>query len=101
MEFHPTRNRVIIYQETEEKKPTTSASGNIVIAEDPKKQEKQAVGIVGECGPECETVKKGDKVIYDKYSAAEVELGDKYRDPENHYKLLILFEEDISVILKD
>lgn len=101
MKFKPLGNRIIIYtdKEGESQGGVTKTKGGIYIPNN-KPTDKQAIGYIGECGPLCQEVKVGDKVIYDKYAGNEVTIGDKIKD-EDYKQLLILMEEDVSVIIEE
>jgi chaperonin GroES len=89
MSFQPLANRVLVERVDE---PQKTASG-IIIPDNAK--EKPQEGIVLEIGPEVEEegqIKKGDKVVFGKYSGTEITIDGK--------ELLILTSDDILGILK-
>ncbi|OHD62089.1 MAG: co-chaperone GroES [Spirochaetes bacterium GWF1_49_6] len=73
MSIKPLGNRVLILME---EKKTKTQSG--IIIPETANQEKTTEGIVAAVGTdEAITVKKGDKVIYDKYAGTQVKADDK------------------------
>ncbi len=84
MALKPLKARVVAVKE---EAPTTTKSG-ILLGE---AKEKPAYAVVESVGPEVETVKKGDKIIYKEYSTTDVKIeGVDY---------IILNEEDILATL--
>ena len=90
MKVKPLADRVIVKLEKNEAK----TAGGIIIPD--TAQEKTQQGVVMETGPGTEkekiTVKKGDKVMYDKYAGTQVKI-----DGEEH---LILKMADIVAIVE-
>ncbi|RUM45001.1 co-chaperone GroES [Hydrogenimonas sp.] len=89
MSFQPLANRVLVERVDE---PQKTASG-IIIPDNAKEKPQEA--IVLEIGPEVEEeghIKKGDKVVFGKYSGTEITIDGK--------ELLILNSDDILGILK-
>ena len=73
MSVKPLGNRVLIKME---EKKTKTQSG--IIIPETANQEKTTEGIVEAIGTdEAITVKKGDKVIYDKYAGTQVKIDEK------------------------
>jgi len=86
MKFKPLKDRCFVkYSENEEK-----TAGGLYIPDSAK--EKPQRGTVESVGPEVKEVKKGDEILFDRYSGSKVKLDD------NEY--LIIKEEDILGILK-
>ena len=90
MKIKPLADRVLVKNE----KPETKTMAGIIIAE--AAQEKTQTAVVVEVGPGTEdekiTVKKGDKIMYDKYAGTPVKI-----DGEDH---LILRMSDIIAIIE-
>ena len=89
MSFQPLANRVLVERVDE---PQKTASG-IIIPDNAKEKPQEA--IVLEIGSEVEEeghIKKGDKVVFGKYSGTEITIDGK--------ELLILNSDDILGILK-
>ncbi len=91
MKVKPLADRVLVKPEKAESK---TASG-IIIPD--AAQEKTQTAIVEEIGPGTEkdpvTVKKGDRIMYDKYSGTQVKIdGDEY--------LIVKMSDIIAVIEK-
>ena len=95
MKLRPLHDRVIVKREAEERK----SAGGIVIpdtaTEKPVRGKVIAVGTgkmndKGELNPM--NVKKGDKVLFGKYSGTEVKVGNE--------ELLVMREEDIMGIIE-
>ena len=84
MTLKPLKKRVVAIKE---EAPTKTKSG-ILLGE---AKETPAYAVVESVGPEVETVKKGDKIIYKEYSNANVKIdGTEY---------IIVEEEDILATL--
>ena len=90
MKIKPLVDRVLVKNE----KPETKTMAGIIIPE--AAQEKTQTAVVVEVGPGTEdekiTVKKGDKIMYDKYAGTPVKI-----DGEDH---LILRMSDIIAIIE-
>ena len=95
MKMRPLSDRVIVKRLDEEE----TTSGGIIIPDTAKEKPQQgkviAVGdgrltVTGKVGPM--TVKKGDRVLFGKYSGNEIKI-----DGEEH---LIMREEDILAVIK-
>ena len=90
MKIKPLADRVLVKNE----KPKTKTMAGIIIPE--AAQEKTQTAVVVEVGPGTEdekiTVKKGDKIMYDKYAGTPVKI-----DGEDH---LILRMSDIIAIIE-
>jgi chaperonin GroES len=78
----PLFARVVVQPKTAEE---TTASG--IVLPDTLSKEKPAEGSVVSVGPDCKAVKKGDTVVFKKYSPTEIKL-----DDTEYY---LLDEEDI------
>jgi len=86
MKFKPLKDRCFVkYSEHEEK-----TAGGLYIPDAAK--EKPQKGSVEAVGPEVKEVKKGDEILFDRYSGSKVKLDD--------IEYLIIKEEDILGILK-
>lgn len=90
MTLKPLADRVLVKNE----KPETKTASGIIIPE--AAQEKTQTATVVEVGPGTEdekvTVKKGDKIMYDKYAGTQIKI-----DGEEH---LILKMSDIIAIIE-
>ncbi len=90
MKIKPLADRVLVKNE----KPETKTASGIIIPE--AAQEKTQTATVVEVGPGTEdekvTVKKGDKIMYDKYAGTQIKI-----DGEEH---LILKMSDIIAIIE-
>lgn len=90
MKIKPLADRVLVKNE----KPETKTASGIIIPE--AAQEKTQTATVIEVGPGTEdekvTVKKGDKIMYDKYAGTQIKI-----DGEEH---LILKMSDIIAIIE-
>lgn len=90
MKIKPLADRVLVKNE----RPETKTAGGIIIPE--AAQEKTQTATVVEVGPGTEdekvTVKKGDKIMYDKYAGTQIKI-----DGEDH---LILKMSDIIAIIE-
>lgn len=84
MALKPLKDRVVAYME----KPLEKTKSGILLGE---AKEKPAYAVVESVGPDVKDIKKGDKVIYKEYSAAEVKIDDT--------EYVILKEEDILATL--
>ncbi len=85
MEFKPLADRILVKPlESEEK-----TKGGIVLPE--TAQEKPQEGEVLAVGKDVKEVKKGDKVLFTKYSPTEIKIDDE--------ELYVLKEEDILGII--
>ncbi|OHD54148.1 MAG: co-chaperone GroES [Spirochaetes bacterium GWF1_51_8] len=88
MSVKPLGNRVLIKME---EKKTKTQSG--IIIPETANQEKTTEGIVDAIGTdEAITVKKGDKVIYDKYAGTQIKIDDK--------DFLLLSMDDILAVVE-
>lgn len=90
MKIKPLADRVLVKNE----KPETKTASGIIIPE--AAQEKTQTATVVEVGPGTEdekvTVKKGDKIMYDKYTGTQIKIAG-----EEH---LILKMSDIIAIIE-
>lgn len=90
MKIKPLADRVLVKNE----KPETKTASGIIIPE--AAQEKTQTATVVEVGPGTEdekvTVKKGDRIMYDKYAGTQIKI-----DGEEH---LILKMSDIIAIIE-
>lgn len=90
MKIKPLADRVLVKNE----KPETKTASGIIIPE--AAQEKTQTATVVEVGPGTEdekvTVKKGDKIMYDKYAGTQIKI-----DGEDH---LILKMSDIIAVIE-
>ena len=90
MKVKPLADRVLVKLEKNEAK----TAGGIIIPD--TAQEKTQEGVVLEVGPGTEkekiTVKKGDKVIYDKYAGSQIKI--------NGEECLILKNADIIAVVE-
>ena len=90
MKVKPLADRVLVKLEKNEAK----TAGGIIIPD--TAQEKTQEGVVVEVGPGTEkekiTVKKGDKVIYDKYAGSQIKI--------NGEECLILKMSDIIAVIE-
>ena len=80
MALKPLKDRVVAIVE----KPLEKTKSGILLGE---AKEKPAYAVVESVGPEVESVKKGDKIIYKEYSTTEIKIDDK--------DYIILKEEDV------
>ena len=91
MKIKPLADRVLVKND----KAETKTSGGIIIPE--AAQEKTQTATVVEVGPGTDenkiTVKKGDRIMYDKYAGTQVKI-----DGEDH---LILRMSDIIAVIED
>ena len=86
MTFKPLKERCLVkYSEHEEK-----TAGGLFIPDAAK--EKPQKGTVEAVGPDVKEVKKGDVVLFDRYSGSKVKIDDD--------EFLIIKEEEILGILK-
>lgn len=84
MSLTPLKNNVV----AKIKKPLEKTESGILLGES---KEKQAYAVVESVGPEVETLKKGDKIIYKEFSTTNVKIeNDDY---------IILKEEDVLATL--
>ena len=67
------------------------SKGGIIIPE--KSQKKSSIGEVLQAGPECDTCKKGDVIMYEPLAGTEITA-------ENEEKLLIMMEHSVMMIMK-
>ena len=95
MKIRPLQDRVLVKRVEEEEK----TQGGIIIPDTAKEKPQQGIVVAAGPGKANEDgkvrpldVKKGDKVLFGKYSGSEVEL-----DGEEH---LIIREEDILAIMQ-
>ena len=93
--IHPLGDRVVVRRSEEEQK----TKGGIIVPDTAKEKPQQAVvvavgpGRVSDEGKRiAPEVKKGDKVLFGKYSGSEITMGDE--------EYLILREEDILAIIE-
>ena len=90
MKIKPLADRVLVKND----KAETKTSGGIIIPE--AAQEKTQTAVVVEVGPGTEenpiTVKKGNRIMYDKYAGTQVKI-----DGEEH---LILRMSDIIAVIE-
>ncbi|MBI5142971.1 MAG: co-chaperone GroES [Nitrospirae bacterium] len=85
MEFKPLKDRVFVkYSESEEK-----TAGGLIIPDAAK--EKPQRGTVEAVGGDVKEIKKGDVVLFDRYSGSKIKL--------DNVEFLIIKEEDILGIL--
>ena len=85
MKFKPLKDRVFVkYSESEEK-----TAGGLYIPDAAK--EKPQRGTIEAVGSETKEVKKGDVVLFDRYSGSKIKIDD--------VEYLIIKEEDILGIL--
>lgn len=83
-------NKVLVEKEEEKKEEERTPSGLYI----PQTQSKQAMherGTVVQIGPECETVKEDDFIIYDKMAVRSLEMNGK--------EYVLLNEESIVGVL--
>ena len=86
MKFKPLKDRVFVkYSENEEK-----TSGGLYIPDAAKEKPQQ--GKVEAVGSEAKDVKKGDTILFDRYSGSKVNL--------DNVDYLIIKEEDILGIIQ-
>ena len=84
MTLKPLKDRVVAVVE----KPLEKTKSGILLGE---AKEKPAYAVVESVGPEVNTVKKGDKIVYKEYSTTEIKVDEK--------EYIILKEEDILATL--
>ena len=70
MALKPLKDRVVAIVE----KPLEKTKSGILLGE---AKEKPAYAVVESVGPEVESVKKGDKIVYKEYSTTEIKIDDK------------------------
>ncbi|MCR4947766.1 MAG: co-chaperone GroES [Treponema sp.] len=91
MKIKPLADRVLVKND----KAETKTAGGLIIPE--AAQEKTQTAVVVEVGPGTDenkiTVKKGDRIMYDKYAGTQVKI-----DGEDH---LILRMSDIIAVIAD
>jgi len=80
MALKPLKDRVIAVVE----KPLEKTKSGILLGE---AKEKPAYAVVESVGPDVQSVKKGDKIVYKEYSTTEIKVEEK--------DYIILKEEDI------
>lgn len=80
MALKPLKDRVIAVVE----KPLEKTKSGILLGE---AKEKPAYAVVESVGPDVQSVKKGDKIVYKEYSTTEIRVEEK--------DYIILKEEDI------
>ena len=80
MALKPLKDRVVAIVE----KPLEKTKSGILLGE---AKEKPAYAVGESVGPEVESVKKGDKIVYKEYSTTEIKIDDK--------DYIILKEEDV------
>ena len=86
MKLKPLKDRVVVsYSEEPEK-----TAGGLYVPDSAK--EKPQVGKVEAVGSEVKDLKKGDMVLFDKYSGSKVNVDDKEQ--------LVIKEEDILAIVE-
>ena len=90
MKIKPLADRVLVKND----KAETKTAGGLIIPE--ATQEKTQTAVVVEVGPGTEenpiTVKKGDRIMYDKYAGTQVKI-----DGEDH---LILRMSDVIAVIE-
>ena len=84
MALKPLKDRIVAKVE----KPLEKTASGILLG---SSQEKPAYAVVESVGPEVETVKKGDKIIYKEFSTTEVKI--------DNTDYIILKEEDVLATL--
>lgn len=84
MALKPLKDRIVAKVE----KPLEKTASGILLG---TSQEKPAYAVVESIGPEVETVKKGDKIIYKEFSTTEVKV--------DNTDYIILKEEDVLATL--
>ena len=80
MALKPLKDRVVAVIE----KPLEKTQAGILLGE---AKEKPAYAVVESVGPDVESVKKGDKIVYKEYSTTEIKVDEK--------DYIILKEEDV------
>lgn len=90
MKIKPVGNRILVKQESQEE---ITKSG--IVLPDTTDKEKKAIGVIVEVGNGAEIsamgLKKGDKVVFGKYSGDEVEMDEEGKKVE--YKILYVGKE--------
>lgn len=90
MKIKPVGNRILVKQESQEE---VTKSG--IVLPDTTDKEKKAIGVIVEVGNGTEIsamgLKKGDKVVFGKYSGDEVEMDEEGKKVE--YKILYVGKE--------
>ena len=84
MALKPLKTNVVAVVE----KPLEKTKSGILLGE---AKEKPAYAVVEAVGPEVESVKKGEKIVYKEYSTMEIKVDDT--------DYIILKEEDILAVL--
>ena len=84
MTLKPLKDRIVAAVE----KPLEKTKSGILLGE---AKEKPAYAVVESVGPEVESVKKGDKIVYKEYSTTEIKVDEK--------DFIILKEEDVLATL--
>lgn len=84
MALKPLKDRIIAVVE----KPLEKTKSGILLGE---AKEKPAYAVVESVGPEVESVKKGDKIVYKEYSTTEIKVDEK--------DYIIVKEEDVLATL--
>ena len=84
MTLKPLKDRIVAVVE----KPLEKTKSGILLGE---AKEKPAYAVVESVGPEVESVKKGDKIVYKEYSTTEIKVDEK--------DYIILKEEDVLATL--
>lgn len=85
MTLKPLKDRIVAVKE----QPLEKTASGILLGE---AKEEQSFAIVESVGPDVQTVKKGDKIIYKEYSATEIKIKSK--------EYLIIKEEDILATIQ-
>ena len=80
MALKPLKDRIVAIVE----KPLEKTKAGILLGE---AKEKPAYAVVESVGPEVESVKKGDKIVYKEYSTTEIKI--------ENTDYIILKEEDV------
>ena len=80
MTIKPLKDRVVAVKQV----PETKTKSGILLGE---AKEQPAYAVVESVGPEVQSIKKGDKIIFKEYAATDVKMDDK--------EYLILKEEDV------
>lgn len=80
--------------------PEKTASGVLIIPKNSKEM-LPSWGTVEDCGPECETVKKGDRVNFPKKSASAVEIDGKDFYFTNESKLFYVEKAEATMEMKE
>ena len=84
MTLKPLKDRIVAVVE----KPLEKTKSGILLGE---AKEKPAYAVVESVGPEVESVKRGDKIVYKEYSTTEIKVDEK--------DYIILKEEDVLATL--